>query len=294
MANSRIDLHIHSTASDGSFTPRQLIEMAKKKSALDAVALTDHDTVAGVAEFQEAGREFNIETFTGVEVSADFTGRTMHILGYGVDIQEFSLLRRLESIQEGRSVRNIRIIERLQSLGISITIDDVKREAGTTCSQVGRPHIASVLLKKGVVVNIRDAFDRYLRRGAPAYMERKRFSPEECIDMISQSGGVAVLAHPKVLQFSHQAELESTLRRLCAAGLGGIEVYYTSHRPSEVKFYEQIADKFGLIRTGGSDFHGASKTSVMIGSGNGSLNVPGSLLPPLRAAIAAAKSDLLS
>lgn len=296
MVGSRVDLHLHSTTSDGSFTPRELIKMAHR-CALDAVALTDHDTVAGVAEFQEAGEEFNIETFTGVEVSADFTGRTMHILGYGLDIQNFSLLHWLSSIQEGRASRNFRIIERLQSLGVSITIDDVNQEAGiakTANKQIGRLHIAGVLLKKGIVVDVREAFDRFLGRGAPAYVERKRFSPEECIDMISKSGGIAVLAHPKVLQFSHKEEMERTLQRLVAAGLRGIEVYYTSHLPFEVQYYKQLADKFGLIVTGGSDFHGTNNHSVMIGSGEGNLNVPSSILPPLRAAIAAVRLDQLS
>ncbi len=273
-----IDLHTHSTASDGSFNPEELVLLAKK-TGLKAIALTDHDTVEGLDKFLETGKKINLETIPGVELSAYFEKGTLHILGYFLDYHNKTFLSRLKSFQEARAERNPKIIKKLQDLGIAITYEEVKLVSGS--GQIGRPHIARVLVEKGIVKDFDTAFEQFLKKGAPAYVEKERIEPKECIEMIIAANGIPVLAHPFTLHLDNEA-LEAFIKKLKNWGLGGIEVYYTEHTPEQTAYYIQLAQKFELCITGGSDFHGKNKEGIILGKGYGNLEVPYYLLERLK------------
>jgi len=249
---NRIDLHNHSYYSDGSLSPRQLVELAKKRR-LKAIALTDHDTVAGVEEALVAGKELGVEVVPGVEMSAQYPPGTMHILGYYLHASHSELLGALKKLQQARAARNPKIIRRLQDLGLEITTTEV---VDLSRGQVGRPHIAKALVNKGYVSSINEAFSRYLKKGAVAYVEKFRFPPEEAIAIIRRAGGIAVLAHPFTLGMEKPDELSQLVRELAAMGLEGIEVFYLDHTEEMEVIYEDVARRLGLVCTGGSDFHG--------------------------------------
>ena len=249
---NRIDLHTHSYYSDGSLSPRQLVELAKKRR-LKAIALTDHDTVAGVEEALVAGKELGVEVVPGVEMSAQYPPGTMHILGYYLHASHSELLGALKKLQQARAARNPKIIRRLQDLGLEITTTEV---VDLSRGQVGRPHIAKALVNKGYVSSINEAFSRYLKKGAVAYVEKFRFPPEEAIAIIRRAGGIAVLAHPFTLGMEKPDELSQLVRELAAMGLEGIEVFYPDHTEEMEVIYEDVARRLGLVCTGGSDFHG--------------------------------------
>jgi len=259
---NRIDLHTHSSYSDGSLSPRQLVQLAKKKR-LRAIALTDHDTVAGVEEALEAGNELGVEVVPGVEISAQYPPGTMHILGYYLHTSHPELLGALKKLQQARAARNPKIIERLQALGLEITTTEVLDLSG---GQVGRPHIAKALVNKGYVSTIDEAFSRYLKKGAVAYVEKFRFPPEEAIAMIRRAGGIAVLAHPFTLGMDNPDELALLVRGLAGMGLEGIEVFYPGHTEEMVVLYEDVAKRLGLVCTGGSDFHGNFRDHSHLGN----------------------------
>lgn len=273
-----VDLHTHSTASDGTFTPRALVEYAKTKG-LRALALTDHDCVNGIEEALKTGREIGIEVIPGVELGAEFSNGSMHILGFFVNHTHSSFLENLARLQEARRERNPKIVKKLQDLGMKITYDEVVAVSGG--GQVGRPHFARALVEKGYVKTIAEAFERYLRDGGPAYVEKFHFSPEKCIRLIHEAGGLAVLAHPQTLHLSAE-NLESLLGRLAEFGLDGMEVYYSLHNPGDIHLYEKMARKWGLVPTGGSDFHGAHKPLIDLAVGTGHLSIPYSVLEELK------------
>ena len=257
----RIDLHTHSNCSDGSLSPRELVHLAKKRD-LGAIALTDHDTVAGVAEAVAAGKELGVEVVPGVEISAQYSPGTMHILGYYFDTSHPELLKALEELQQARAERNPKIIERLQSLGLEITTAEVVNISG---GQVGRPHIARALVERGYVSSIDEAFSRYLKKGGVAYVEKFRFPPQEAIVMIRRAGGLATLAHPFTLEIEDSRELTSLTSELQEMGLEGIEVFYPDHTEEMTVIYYNIARGLGLVSTGGSDFHGNLKDRSYLG-----------------------------
>jgi len=273
-----IDLHTHSTASDGSFTPRELVSLAKK-IGLKAIALTDHDTVAGLEEFMQEGVRVEIETIPGVELSAHFDRGTLHILGYFLDFKNRSLLKELQKFQEARIKRNPKIVKKLQALGIPITYEEVVAASGG--GQIGRPHFAKVLLAKGIVKSFDEAFERFLKKGAPAYVEKERIYPKECITLLLQAKGIPVLAHPFTLHLENE-ELETFIKELKDWGLAGIEVYYTEHTPEQTAFYLTLAQKYNLYITGGSDFHGKNKEEIKLGFGYGNLRVTYQILEKLK------------
>lgn len=281
MQPERVDLHCHSTASDGRLTPAQLVERAKQLG-LKALALTDHDTVAGLGLFQAAGQARNLETIPGVEVSTDYPTGTMHLLGLLIDSQNQAFRAFLKQLADGRQVRNPQIIERLSQLGLAITMDEVEEEAGVTSAgiegaglsekSIGRPHIAAVLIRKGYVESKQAAFDKYLAKGRPAYVPRFLVSPEECINQIHSASGLAVLAHPPYIMAKDDAELERIVGELKHKGLDGIEVYFSTHTREQTALCERLAGEFDLLVTGGSDFHGdlgRGGTKVELGSGAG-------------------------
>jgi len=259
---NRIDLHTHSSYSDGSLSPRELVQLAKERG-LRAIALTDHDTVAGLEEAVAAGGELGVEVVPGVEVSAQYPPGTMHILGYYLHASHPELLGALKKLQQARAARNPKIIQRLQALGLEITTTEV---LDLSSGQVGRPHIARALVNKGYVSSIDEAFSRYLKKGAVAYVEKFRFPPEEAIAMIRGAGGIAVLAHPFTLGMDKPDELALLVHELAEMGLEGIEVLYPGHTEEMVFIYEDVAKRLGLICTGGSDFHGNFRDHSYLGN----------------------------
>ncbi|MDF2646756.1 PHP domain-containing protein [Paenibacillus sp. V4I7] len=251
-ARIEADLHTHTTASDGTERPAANVQMAFD-AGLGAIAITDHDTVSGVAEALSAGRELGIEVVPGVEISTVANGQDIHVLGYYIDINNEQFLQRLASLRDTRDTRNNMIIDRLQQLGLDITMAEVLREVENIKSKgdtVGRPHIAAVLLNKGYVSSISEAFDRYLGTGAAAYANPPRIEPATAIGWIQEAGGKAVLAHPGI--YHDDALVEAIIHQ----GLDGIEVYHSDHTPEEEAKYLSLAQRSGLLITAGSDFHG--------------------------------------
>jgi predicted metal-dependent phosphoesterase TrpH len=280
---SRIDLHLHTTHSDGSFSPAAVLEFAKT-AGVTALAITDHDIVAGIPEALEIGSRLGIEIIPGVEISSRHGESELHILGYCIDWREPRLNERMKSLRESRHERNPRIIEKLNGLGLDITYEEVQALAGT--ESVGRPHIARVLMDKKLVASAKEAFDRYLAEGRPAFVPRQLPTPEEAVAWIREAGGVAVLAHPTWVKESSEG-LSSLVERLKTAGLGGIEVHYSTHNPKQTAEYLNLAKRFDLLITGGSDFHGVTKPDIHVGTGRGDLKVSPALLEPLKKAASA-------
>ena len=266
-----IDLHMHSTGSDGTYAPAELVRQAKA-AGLTHMALTDHDTVAGLAEArEEAGRQ-GISFLGGLEISAELQPGTMHILGYGFDESSPALLDRLEYVQRARRERNPGIVQKLNDLGFALTLEEVAAKAGGTV--VGRPHFAQVMVEKGYVASTQEAFDKYLAKGKPAYLDKVRLSPEESVAAIRGAGGVAVLAHPLQLKATDEAHLETMVERLACAGLQGMECYYRNHTEEDTARFLRLAEAYGLFATGGSDFHGTNRPRIQLGTGEGNLRVP--------------------
>lgn len=272
-----IDLHTHTTASDGTLSPSELVSQAYSLG-LRAVAITDHDTMEGVEEALEQARKIEIEVIPGVEISVDFA-KEMHILGYFPDPYAPLMERTLEDLRQYRMERNPQIVAKLNSLGFDITLEEIKQIAGG--SIVGRPHIAKVLLDKGYVESIKEAFAEYLALGKPAYVKKEKLTPEAAIEAIAASGGLPVLAHPKYLEMTEE-ELDGLVCRLVKAGLKGIEVYYSTHSLEETEQYWGLAKKYQLLLTGGSDFHGSSKSEISLGKGTGTLRIDEELLVKLK------------
>jgi len=257
----RIDLHMHTTHSDGSYTPRELVRYAKKKR-LDCISVTDHDTISSFNECADEAGKQGIELIPGIEISAQFEPGTLHILGFFLDPRHAGLKKSLEEIQKARAERNPQIVERLSRLGIPISYEEVQAESGG--KQVGRPHFARVLLKKGAVKSIDEAFDKYLSKGRPAYVDKRRLSSRDAIRMIREAGGVASVAHPKQMRLGEE-KLSREFERLVGEGLGGIEAYNSCQNRNEAELYKRLAKRFHLLITGGSDFHGANKPEVDLG-----------------------------
>ncbi|MGH9823805.1 MAG: PHP domain-containing protein, partial [Blastocatellia bacterium] len=279
MHDGLIDLHLHTLCSDGSASPSEVVASAARNSAR-AIAITDHDNLAGLAEAREAALRAGIELINGVEISADYQPGTMHILGYY--ISEFSpkLSGALADMRRAREERNPEIAKRLQTLGFDVTMTEVAQLAGSEV--VGRPHFAKLMLNKGYVSSIKEAFDRYLAKGGAAYVEKRRLAPRASIDLIHSAGGAAVLAHPYQMKLSWE-ETEAKVKELAEYGLDGIEAIYSRHSPDDRSRYARLADRLGLVVTGGSDYHGTYKPDIEVVTGTGDLEVPYSLLACLQA-----------
>ncbi len=280
--SGRLDLHLHTTRSDGSLPPTEVLALAQKVG-VSALAITDHDTVEGLPEAFEAGEALGIEVIPGVEISSRFGDNELHVLGYFPDWKDQDFLDKLATLRKARHTRNPRMVEKLNELGLALTYDEVKTLAGT--DSVGRPHIARVLMDKGYVQSAKEAFDRYLAQGAAAYVPRELPEPVEAIQWIRAAGGVPVLAHPTWVKLSGEA-LVQLCRTLKEAGLMGIEVFYSTHKPQQTSEYLDLARRLDLLVTGGSDFHGITKPDIEVGVGRGGLKVPGKLLEPLKKAAA--------
>lgn len=235
-----------------------------KEGGLTAMALTDHDTVDGLPEAVAAGEQLGVEIIPGVEISAQFPGGTMHILGLFVDYADGLLDQRLAVLKQARIDRNPQIIAKLNALGIPITMARVQEISGG--GQVGRPHIARALMELGAVQNLQEAFDKYLGWRKAAYVSKFRFPPEAALAMIREAKGIPVLAHPFTLNQGSAYALRNVIIELKGLGLAGLEVFYSDHTPEQIALYLKLAQELGLLITGGSDFHGLNKPEISLGT----------------------------
>jgi predicted metal-dependent phosphoesterase TrpH len=264
-----VDLHTHSTYSDGSDSPAEIVSAAAA-AGLEAVALTDHDNLNGILEAAAAAEASEVELIPGVELSCEWQPGGMHLVVLWLEPGPGPLQDRLEILQAGRRQRNVELIELLQKLDVDISYEEVVAEAGGT--GVGRPHVAAVLVRKEVVDSIPEAFDLYLASGRPAYVERYRLPPEEAIELARASGAVPIVAHPHTLGMTGTT-LDQELRRLARHGLVGLECYYPEYEPdTRLELVERARD-VGLVPSGGSDYHGTYKPGLEIGRGYGDLSV---------------------
>lgn len=251
------DLHCHTTASDGLLSPTELVQLAAELG-LKAIGLTDHDTIQGWEEAEQAGAMYRIQIIRGLELSTDWLGKEVHILGYALDSSSNYLTDRLMDLREAREKRIVKILNRLRDLGIVVEVEDVQQFVQG--ESMGRPHVAQALVKRGYVKDTKEGFERYLRLGAPAYVPHFKLTPEEGISLVREAGGVAVLAHPGILGLGE--EIPDWVR----VGLQGIEVKHSEHTPEDEVKYAQLAREHNLLPTGGSDFHGeAFKAGVNLG-----------------------------
>lgn len=258
-----IDLHSHSTASDGTLSPSELAAEAKK-AGLSALALTDHDTVAGVEEFMRAAEKVGIEPVAGVEISAKYKTE-MHILGLLIDYKNADFVKKLEYLKQNRSERNKKVFDLIRANGMDITARDViGQKEGAGLENIGRAHLAKAIVKKGYAKDIQDAFDKYLKKGGSCYVERVTFSPRESIELIKNAGGRAILAHPCYITQDRE-ELERLLKELAGYGLDGFECMYSDYSPEYQKMCMELADRTGLLKSGGSDFHADMRPHVKLG-----------------------------
>jgi len=271
-----IDLHIHSTASDGTLSPIEILTQAQDLN-IKAISITDHDTLDGSKDALSFGIPSSVKFLTGVEISSEppppfSCAGSFHILGYAVDVDHPDLNHTLTMLKDARKSRNPRILKRLSRLGIEIAIDEVRHLAGNNL--LGRPHIAQLMVQKGYVRSINAAFDNYLGNGKPAYVDRFRFECEETIKAILNAGGIPVLAHPFLLGIKENDTLEDLIAVLAEMGLKGIEVYYPEHTKNLIEYYSRLASRYNLLITGGTDFHGDIQPGIKMGVGRGDLFIP--------------------
>lgn len=273
-----VDLHAHSTASDGSESPEALVRRAIEKG-LTALAVTDHDTQEGLPAARAAAGH-DIELIPGTELSLDYEPGGMHLVVLWLEPGKGPLQSRLPELQRGRAGRNARIVDHLRRLGMPVTLEEIEEQAGG--GSVGRPHVAAVMVRKGYVPDMRTAFDLWLAYGRPAYSDRTRLDPTEAISLARESGAVPILAHPHTLRIYRAREMATLLDRLRDAGLVGLEANYSTYRRHERAGYADLARRFRLVPSGGSDFHGTYKEGLDLGVGYGDLHIPESTLEELR------------
>lgn len=277
----RIDLHVHSNASDGTFTPSELVSYALKKG-LTAMALTDHDTVSGVKEAAAAAEGTGLCLIPGVELSAEYRGRDIHMLGLFLDYEAEPFLAYLTEFKTIRDERNKQMAARLSEYGMKVSMEEMRQEYGEAV--LTRAHFAKILVKKGYVRSYDEAFDRFLGDGRPCYIPRKRITPEGAIELIHQAKGLAALAHP-LLYHLGMDELKILVRQLKNQGLDGIEAIYAMNSGRDERRMKELAEEFDLLITGGSDFHGATKPHIDLGVGRGDLFVPEEILTKLKESV---------
>jgi len=274
-----IDLHTHTRESDGTLTPQELVSAAAQME-LEALAITDHDTFAGYDQGVACARDLGLDLVCGIELSTSFRGRSVHVLGYFLkDGPSEDLRRWLVSLQDSRHQRNRRLVDKLRSKGIEITLEEVYQRGSKL---PGRPHLAALMIEKGYVTSFRQAFDEYLGESSVCYTPREDPAFREGVQRIIAGSGLPSLPHPGRIS-SDRRIIEEYVDEMRLAGLRGIEAYHSDHSPSDTCFYESIAQRLRLLVTGGSDFHGATKPHVQLGTGiKGALDVPRSVLDDLR------------
>lgn len=276
-----IDLHTHTTASDGTFTPSALVDYAISKN-LAAIAITDHDTVDGLAPAKNhLGLNTSLEIISGIEFStnAPYLKSDIHILGLYIDETDPHFTHALLDIVNSRNERNLKMVEKLCDIGLKITMEDVIRNS--TNGIITRAHFGKALLQKGYIKNLSEAFTKYIGTGCVGFIPRRKLSPEKAIQMIVDCGGIAVLAHPTLYHLNLR-ELDSLIQELVKSGLKGIEGIYSLYNKSEINYLQDFANQYGLLITGGSDFHGNNKVGIDLGVGRGQLKTPYELLDPIK------------
>lgn len=272
-----IDLHVHSTCSDGTFTPTELVAYALQKG-LAALALTDHDTTDGITEAQKAARNTSLQIIPGIELSTGYQGRDIHVLGLNIDPENDEFQKWLHEFQDTRNRRNQKMIGKMQEYGLSITLEEVEKSyPDSICT---RAHFARYLKETGQVSSLAEAFDRYLNDHGPCFVPREKISPQMAVKLIHQGGGKAVLAHPLLYRMSDEP-LQKLISEMKKTGLDGIEAIYSCNKGKDESYVRQLARKYGLFITGGSDFHGTNKPDIDLGTGRGNLRIPVELLKDL-------------
>ncbi len=276
-----VDLHTHTTFSDGTFTPEELILHAKDIK-LAAVAITDHDTVDGIPYAIEAGKKYDIEVIPGIEIATHYTDKTeteIHIVGLFIDHESKMLKNVLQDVIKNRHLRNLAMIERLNELGFKMTYDELKAIAGGKI--ISRAHYARLLVEKGYVKDMYEAFSKYIGDGKTAYIKKTLPRPEEAIRSIIDAGGVPILAHPTLYDMNYR-RLRKMIEEFKTYGLKGIEVMYSTYNYEQEREITRIADEMELLHSGGSDFHGANKKGIHLGVGKGSLRIPYDFVDKIR------------
>ncbi len=272
-----VDLHTHTHYSDSTVSPAELVQQARE-AGLHVIAVTDHDTLQGIPEAMEEGLRWGIEVIAGVELSTEENGKDIHILGYLMDLHHPELQERLALFRQVREERAYKIVEKLKGMGVHLDPERVKEIAGH--GSIGRPHIAKALIEKGYVADVKEAFERYLGYDSPAYVPKYKMKPIEAIQLILRAGGIPVIAHPAYYQ---DPDYVIYLQK---HGLMGVEVWHSDHSPEDIELYRSLAEKHGLLMTGGSDYHGAKKKHIRLGD----MKLPYTLVRALKDAQAHVRS----
>lgn len=274
----QIDLHVHSTFSDGTFTPSMLLKEAYDKG-LAAMALTDHDTVEGIDEAAAAAEKLGIELVPGIELSTFYDKKEIHIVGLFIDYKDSGFNKKLAEFKDRREAKNMKMCEKFKEIGIDVSYSEMKSMyAG---SVITRAHFADYLLKKGIVRDRNEAFDRYIGNRGPCYVDREKITPADAIKLIHSVGGIAVLAHP-VLYHLGAAQMTKLMEYLCDNGIQALEAIYSTYSMGEEIQMRNLASRYNLLISGGSDFHGENKPHIQLGKGTGKLFVPYDVLENLK------------
>ena len=276
LKGKRIDLHVHSTASDGTCSPRELVRMAAERG-LAAIALSDHDTVSGYAEAAAEGAGLGLEVVPAIEISTKF-GRAVHILGYYIDMESPELTALLDWIVHDRDSRNIKMAELMAADGLPVSYEVMQQRFGEV---IGRPHFAQLLVELGLAPSVKAAFELYVEKGRKYYQPRNILPIEQAVSIIVNAGGIASLAHP----FQYRLDdggLRELIEHCISLGLGAMECRYSGYTTEQSDYLEALAEEYGLLKTGGSDFHGSNKPHIALGSGTGDMNVPYEYLETLK------------
>lgn len=273
----KIDLHIHTTASDGTDTPEEVVREAAR-IGLAAVAITDHDTAGGYLRAAAEGERCGLEVVPGIEISTKFRA-AVHILGYYIDVSSPALREVLDWIVHDRDERNEKICAKMRADGLDVDYDAMRARFGEV---IGRPHFAELLVEQGLASDVADAFDRYVEKGRKYYEGRRFLSIERSIELIREAGGTAVLAHPFQYRLD-DTQLRELIEHCMESGLEGMECRYSGYDAAQTAYLEALAAEYGLVKTGGSDYHGSNKPAIRLGEGKGALNVPYDFLETLRA-----------
>lgn len=275
-----VDLHTHSNKSDGSLSPTELVNLAETLG-LGAIALTDHDSIEGLDEAIEASKALNLEVVPGVELSCDRNGKDVHIVGLFIDYKDKEFLQELSVFVDSRENRNRKMCRVLSEHGISIDYDELVDFCGN--SVITRAHFARLILQKGYVKSLKEAFDRYIGDDCPCFVPREKVTPVEGIQLIRRAGGIPILAHPLLLKMGKDT-LENLVKELKDSGLMGLEALYCTYTPADERDMRALASKYNLLISGGSDFHGAAKPGLELGTGYGKLYVPEEILDNIKKA----------
>ena len=277
--DKNIDLHVHSTASDGTLTPTQVVKEAQRLQ-IRAIALTDHDSTDGIAEALSAGEAYQAEVIPGVELSTEYLEAEIHVVGLFIDPENETLSRQLLAFRDNRDNRNLKMIERLREEGFSITAENLyERQPDGVLT---RAHVARFLVDTGQVKDIPTVFKEYIGEGCICYVDRLKITPMQAVELIHAAGGIAVLAHPCLYKKLDCTQLKNMVQELKAAGLDGIEAIYSCNEGSDETYYKKMADEYQLLISGGSDFHGSNKPDIQLGTGKGSLHIPYEILEKMK------------